>query len=287
MKYPRDTIEPLPPELKSLISAAAGDDGPSEETRARLYGRLCATLALPHIPAPPGAEPLGLTGKAAALLPSVKTVLVSALVASGVGLAGLTGYLATRPSPAKGADEVSSPGQDPASEVRQQQVILEEALERPRIEPRKQTKRKGPVSVNPRRHFDASRTARDSSDPQAVSGPVHRALPATAGTGSKKAAGAPENPPTKSTMADERRLIEAARRALSAGDIERSITLLGRHRQQFGAGQLSEERDALYIVSLSKKGRHLAARRSARRFFKRYPKTVFKDAVEAALRGAP
>ena len=138
MKNPRNMLDPISPELEALISAAAGDDGPSEETRARLYGRLSSTLAFLPAPAPPGGQSLGLAGKAAALLPSAKPLLVSALVASGIGLTGIAGYMATRPSPAKGASHVLSPGADTASEPRHGPVFPEETPEAPQMPPREQ-----------------------------------------------------------------------------------------------------------------------------------------------------
>ena len=264
MNHPRDNIEPLSPELESLISAASGDDGPSEETRARLYGRLSSTLALPPAPLPPGGESMGLMSKAAALLPSVKPVLVSALVASGIGLAGIAGYVAMGPSSSKESNEVSSPKADSPLET-QRQMRVEKTHDTLRL----------------------AATPREQTTQKEASSPIPETVPTTAKTGSKKAGAPPGKHATKYTMAEERRLIEAARQSLREGEVDQALSLLARHHQLFKTGHFLEERDALYILSLSKKGRYLSAKRAAKRFFKKYPNTVFKDAVSAALRSAP
>ena len=262
----RDKIEPLSPELESLIFAASGEDGPSEETRARLYGRLCSTLALLPASPPMGGESLSLMDKAAALLPSVKPVLVSALVASGIGLVGIAGYIATATSTSssEGANGVSPPREAPALET-EQPVRFEETQDTPRIAT-----------------ASRDRTKRKESSP-----PILEPVPATAKTSFPKTEAPSEKHPTKYSMTDERRLIEAARRFLRKGEVDQALSLLARHHRQFKTGHFIEERDALYILSLSKKGRHTSAKRSAKRFFKKYPNTVFKDAVNAALRSAP
>ena len=254
-------LEPLSPELDMLIFAAGGDDGPDDVTRARLYSRLSSTLALPPAPISLGGEPLGLAGKAAALLPASKPLLVTALVAAGVGLAGI-GYMATAPS-STGEDEVSTPETAAGVVPPDQDRLDEEALGILRTEP--------------------IETAEQTADPASTE---TSATTTGAAEVSKRAASSRRRAPRYS-FADERRLIEAARSALRRGEADRALRLLDRHRKRFERGRLLEERDALYVMSLSKAGRHHAAERSARRFFETYPKTVFLDAVNAALRRAP
>lgn len=92
--------------------------------------------------------------------------------------------------------------------------------------------------------------------------------------------------PTR-TLADEQRLIESARRALNAKKSDRAIALLARHRRDFKWGQFVEEREVLRILALSQKGQYRAAKRWANRFLQKYPNTVFKDAVGAAISEFP
>ena len=261
MNVPRDKLEPLSPELESLLSAAAGDDGPGEETRERLYARLSGALALPPAPLPSGGETLGLLNRAAAALGSAKPVLAFALAASGIGLAGVTSYMAMRPSPSKGSDEISPLTEAPAPES-PQQARLGETPASPRI------------------------SLREPAERREDTPPIPKTVPVASKTDSKKAQAAGPTP-VRYTMADERRLIEAARTSLHRGEVNRALTLLAKHRRLYKAGRFTEERDALYILSLSKKGKYRTAKRSAKRFFKTYPYTVFKDAVNAALRNAP
>jgi len=89
------------------------------------------------------------------------------------------------------------------------------------------------------------------------------------------------------SLAAERKLLEGARAALVTGDEDAAIASLRRHARIFAHGQLSEERDALLIRALVGQGDHAQARERARRFHKQYPRSLFSEAVDQAIRSIP
>ena len=82
----------------------------------------------------------------------------------------------------------------------------------------------------------------------------------------------------------ERRLIERARVAVSAGRGDVALGVLRQHRREFASGRLSEEREALWIRALVQSGRDAAALKRGERFRNRYPKSIHRAAVESALK---
>ncbi len=93
-------------------------------------------------------------------------------------------------------------------------------------------------------------------------------------------------PPGDATerLAQERRIIDAARSALAEGDVGGALGALQQHRRRFEKGMFVEERDALTIMALAKRGRNEQADAQADRFNQRYPNSLFRDAIRAALR---
>jgi hypothetical protein len=89
------------------------------------------------------------------------------------------------------------------------------------------------------------------------------------------------------SLAAERRMLDAARAALVAGDPKTGLERVGRHAKQFPRGVLAEERDALFIDALVASGRYDDARRRGDGFRARYPGSLFGPSVSAALRAIP
>lgn len=89
------------------------------------------------------------------------------------------------------------------------------------------------------------------------------------------------NPPDR--IAEERRLLDAARFAAARGDIESALQSLGEHRTRFRQGTLGEERDAMQIHLLVRGGRMEEARSLAARFRSRYPRSLLLRSIEAAV----
>jgi hypothetical protein len=103
---------------------------------------------------------------------------------------------------------------------------------------------------------------------------------------------APEPGPEKratrdSSLAAERRLLDAARAALVGGDSATGMDKLSRHTRQFPRGVLAEEREALAVDALVATGRYEQARRRADAFRTRYPGSLFAPSVAAALQAIP
>ena len=69
----------------------------------------------------------------------------------------------------------------------------------------------------------------------------------------------------------ERELVDAARAALSKGHPDETLRLLREHEQRFGAGQLVEEREALFVVAFARSGKKDAARGRLAAFRKAHP----------------
>jgi outer membrane protein assembly factor BamD (BamD/ComL family) len=72
----------------------------------------------------------------------------------------------------------------------------------------------------------------------------------------------------------EIRLVREAQNAAAAGRFEAALGSLAEHARRFPTGRLIEEREALRIQSLSKLGRTAEARRAAKAFRARFPRSV-------------
>jgi hypothetical protein len=83
----------------------------------------------------------------------------------------------------------------------------------------------------------------------------------------------------------ELELLEQARAALTAGDGSGAQRLLHRHEVEFGsAAMFVEEKESLEVSTLLELGALDAADAAARRFLSKYPRTIHRQSVEAALR---
>jgi hypothetical protein len=100
--------------------------------------------------------------------------------------------------------------------------------------------------------------------------------------GQAKAERAPEL-----SLAAERRLLDAARAALVAGDPKGGLNKLASHAKQFPRGALAEEREALSVDALVAAGRYDDAKRHGEAFHARFPGSLFAASVAAALRDIP
>ena len=85
------------------------------------------------------------------------------------------------------------------------------------------------------------------------------------------------------SLAAERSLLEIARTALARGDSASALDALGKHQAQFPKGQLSEEREALYVQALAMAGRMTEAKQRADRFRKTWPGSMLLPVVDSAV----
>jgi hypothetical protein len=81
----------------------------------------------------------------------------------------------------------------------------------------------------------------------------------------------------------ERRLLERARVALGRGRFDDAILATSAHERRFPTGQFTEEREAIAIQALVHLGRIDEARARTLRFEARYPRSLFRGAIERAL----
>lgn len=89
-----------------------------------------------------------------------------------------------------------------------------------------------------------------------------------------------------SSLARERVLLEAARSALTRDEAATALADLDRHATKFPGGELAEEREAMAVQALVASARVAEARERAAQFSKRYPRSILRPSVEAALRSA-
>jgi hypothetical protein len=98
---------------------------------------------------------------------------------------------------------------------------------------------------------------------------------------------AAEGAPSPAGLTEENVPIAAALSALANGAPASAIAALEQHARRFPAGQLEEEREALWIQALAAAGAADEARARADRFRRRFPDSIQRDAVAAALAKIP
>jgi outer membrane protein assembly factor BamD (BamD/ComL family) len=84
----------------------------------------------------------------------------------------------------------------------------------------------------------------------------------------------------------EQALLDAARTALAQGHAADALSPLEAHARRFPRGLLAEEREALSVNALVTVGRNDEARRRGTRFLQRYPSSLLRPTVEAAIGAA-
>lgn len=85
-------------------------------------------------------------------------------------------------------------------------------------------------------------------------------------------------------MVEEQRLIETARTALLRREAALARAPLEEHARRFPRGQLSEEREAIWVQVLLNEGQRSQARQRAEAFIQRYPDSLLMPSVTPALR---
>ncbi len=93
---------------------------------------------------------------------------------------------------------------------------------------------------------------------------------------------APHSLPSNN-LADERRLLAAARSALQQHNLAQANALLTEHARRFGTGRLGEERDRLLVQAAVLGGDAARARSQAQTFVRRYPKSVYTPGIARLL----
>lgn len=93
----------------------------------------------------------------------------------------------------------------------------------------------------------------------------------------------PETEPAPAAPLDEGELLERARRRVRSSPAG-ALRLLRTHRRRFPAGVLSEERDALWVEALHRRGRVDEARASFDAFARAYPGSVHRVRLRSLFR---
>ncbi|MBI5482808.1 MAG: hypothetical protein HY906_28390 [Deltaproteobacteria bacterium] len=87
-------------------------------------------------------------------------------------------------------------------------------------------------------------------------------------------------------LAAERALLETARTALGRREAAAALEILARHERAFPQGRLVEEREAITVQALLVEAHYDLVRARGARFLRGYPRSLFRPAVEDALRRA-
>jgi hypothetical protein len=100
---------------------------------------------------------------------------------------------------------------------------------------------------------------------------------------------APERNPASagSDLGVEQMLLDSARKAMAQGRTADALAPLERHARRYPKGLLAEEREALAINVLVTLGRYDEARERSARFLRRYPGSLLRASVEAAVTAIP
>jgi hypothetical protein len=248
-----DMPGPLDPELEALLDSERRAPGAPAQARDRVRSRLAVSLGL-----------VGLSGAASGATPPVGTSAVAPKLLSkalfgklaigtvaAVGLGLGVHYAFRAPSPPPAAPRVEAP-----------RVAAPPVTPAPPAEV-------APIAAPPAAAPQAAAPATVPSPSRAAAEPHRSARPAT------------------DDLAAERALLEPARAALSHGDAASALQAVARHAARFPHGQLVEERESLSIRALVISGRPDEARARAAAFRARWPKSIFRPAVDATLQALP
>jgi hypothetical protein len=185
-------------------------------------------------------------GKAS--MPLLMKLLAAGAV--GAGTLGTATYLMTKPEPAKVTETAPPPAVETAAR----------GASKPRVAPK--PAEEAPAPTEP---LAAAETA---AEPK-VAPEVRRA---------------PQSAPTPaSSISDEIRVLDQARRAIASGDSAAAKRALEEHRRQYPKGALAEEAVLLQIESLVKQGKRGAAKSLAARFRASHPNSPHLRRIESVL----
>jgi hypothetical protein len=90
----------------------------------------------------------------------------------------------------------------------------------------------------------------------------------------------------RSTLVDERVLLDRARRQLASDEPARALVFLEQHARRFARGELTEEREAMRINVLVQLGRKDEAKVGGDAFAARFPNSIMGASVRSALKAA-
>ncbi|MBK8170571.1 MAG: hypothetical protein IPK60_09530 [Sandaracinaceae bacterium] len=260
--------EPLPGDLEKLLDAERSYPAESGERQARVKAAVVTAIA---VATPIAAATHIATGKAAATAAAAKTGLslgaTLSIAAATFVAGGLAGVAVERNLASHAPVERAQP--ETRATIATPDVQLGDAAQESPIPEEPPAQLIIPIAPEP---AQVPRTA-PASHPRAEVTHAPEADEVIAPPLEARAA----------TLAREREIIDVARAALVHGHADGALQALERHRVQFPAGQLAEERDALRVQALARFGRVEQAHSAARQFHANYPTSLFAPAVDAAV----
>lgn len=250
-------IEPLDPDLRALLDAERAPPDLPREAATRVLERVEASAGLRVAPGAPGAAG-GARDVTHGLLSRRLPFGMVMFVLGGLVGAGLHAVLGAPTRPERVAPHASTSLSPPV------------------------TVPSGPAPITP------SAPPPDAAVPEPA--PVVHPTPAPAtvsvspmGRDARDSNGASRDV----DLAAERSLLEIARSALARGQAEGALDAVQRHARRFPRGQLTEEREGVWIQALVAAGRSAEARVRAAEFRRRFPQSILRPVVEAAVQSIP
>ncbi len=253
--------EPLAIDLLHLLAAEKSRPAPPVSMQSRVLERLGADL-LADIPlsGPPGGGPVlaSPVWRVSPLGVRRLPLTVGLVALGGLGGAGLQAWLHEKPQP------VALPFAAPAAPTPVAAPMPEPDAQAAAVYPHQ------PAMAEPRRvapslaHRQVA-AVQPATPPRDDSGSVAR----------------------DNALAAERALLEQARMALARQRPADALALLWRHAHEFADGRLTEEREALTILSLVANQQVDEARAAAARFRRNFPSSMLMRSIDAAFETTP
>ena len=241
-------LEPLSEELEELLVLERSFPDPSDLVKQRVHAGVLTQVSLPP------------TSSADAASDAISSSGEASVLGSGTITGGLVkGVLIFAVGAASGAGVQAYLGERQSAESKPPgQQIQEAAVAAPSPTPETVEETPGTTklkkSVRPTRH--------------------------------KVPAAARPTPDRDADLAVERSLLQRARMALARDDAKGALLALKQHADGFPAGTLVEERLALMITALVRDGQHAEARMRAAEFHEKFPRSMLRGSVDAAISAA-
>jgi TolA-binding protein len=265
-------VTDLDPEISAMLRREGARVDVPPDAAARVTAKLAASIAAGAGPAPSSDGAGGAGGSAGAGAGVVKLVpfLITFVVGAGFGAAGM----AARKGDPRSADvhETSAP----SASVAQSPRVMPSA-------PATASAGASPASAPsmPTIAVDALPSARGAPPPSSTSS-TSNTTSTSGSSGAVRVVADSAAAAGEDAFVAERRVLDAARRALVRGDHAEALRALEEHARTYPKGKLAEEREALLVRTLADHGQIEDARAAAARFRTRWPGSVLLPAVEAA-----
>jgi TolA-binding protein len=140
-----------------------------------------------------------------------------------------------------------------------------------------------PVATNAGRFTGKPRVAEPAPEPAAPADPAATAETPEPTPAPEPRRSPPASPAAASSISEEIRVLDEARRAIAAGDSAAAKRALEQHRRQYPRGALAEEAVLLQIESLARQGKRGKAKALAERFRASHPNSPHLRRIESVL----